>query len=89
MLVDLYPVRIVDLKGRVIGHFIYDKGKEYDVTEDTARDLLKLRMRITDKIEYHSYAELVEDLGLHYGRSKHIYVKDGLSKVNIKGGIHC
>ena len=70
-------------KGEKIPYYLYKKGEIHIVTEDRARDLTKVRRIIGENcqvIEF-QYAEVIEDLGLHFGNSKHIYIKNGLSKV--------
>ncbi len=70
-------------KGEKVPFYLYKKGEIHTVTEERARDLTKVR-RIIGKncqIIKFQYAEEIENLGLHFGKSKHIYLKDGLSKV--------
>ena len=44
------------------------KDEVYDVSEEKARWLLRERLRSTsDGLELYKLAELVEDLGLHFG----------------------
>lgn len=73
----------INKKGEKIPYYRFKKGEVYIVTEERARDLLKIRRTIKEDctIVTFQYAELIEDLGLHFGNSKHIYVKNGLSKI--------
>jgi len=59
------------------------QGEVYDVSEEKARWLLRERIRQTrDGLELFALAELIEDLGLHFGQSHYNYKKWQKSKAN-------
>ena len=57
-------------------------GKLYDVSDQRAKELLLTRARKKPNGYYETYriAELVEDLGKHFGHSHHFYKVGGKSK---------
>jgi hypothetical protein len=85
ILQNYFPIILVNSKGEQTPTFRFKEGDILIVNEDLARELLKKRVRLSkdNKIERFQLASLIEDLGLHFGYSKHIYIKDGLSKVNL------
>jgi len=83
MLEDYFPYILLKTDGTKERKFRYEKGKEYLMTENDAKSFLKERIRFNfeGKVECYTLAIVVEDFGLHFGTSKHVYKKNGLSKV--------
>ncbi len=82
MLRNWFPFIEVDMNsGKKTPKFMYYKSKEYVLTEHRAKELLNKKILRFDPFRILKIAELAEDLGIHIGRSKHIYLKNGLSKV--------
>jgi len=58
------------------------KGRVYDVSNERARGLCKTYLDFERMLSVPYRAVVVEDLGIHIGRSRHVYERDGPSRAS-------
>lgn len=81
---NYFPINLIKKDGTIISTFRYKEGDEMVATEENAKFLTKKRIRIlkNNTLEEFQIAEVIQEFGLHFGRSKHIYIKNGESEIN-------